>query len=141
MTENHHLTVEDAARRDRLDCAMSTRAARWCAEQVAAVAHALRERGRTPEPASTSARHFGDQYAFSVVERIYVKGWDPGELMQVDDARKARALHAWAALHGAPELYRPGKHPLPLSLDKDMETLEAADVDGTWQLESERIAR
>lgn len=140
MNNEKHETVEDAARRDRLEQAMSTRAARWCAEQAATLMRHDEEAGRTVRPAGTAAEDLGLQYADTLVRNIYVQGFDPTSSWLVDSAWRSRALSAWGRLEYLTDEWF-GQRPIDATYDRVIAELEAADAALTWQLESERIAR
>jgi hypothetical protein len=138
VTENHHLTVEDAARRDRLDAAMTTRAARWCQEQVV-------ELQRSNEAASSYAGGPGrlawdlaSSYAKNLIRLVWQEGEDPTDPVVMVSVWRHRALTAYS------ELWHLVAYPSGVVSpvwDSVMADLEAADAAGVWALESERIAR
>jgi hypothetical protein len=135
--DQQHETVADAARRDRLDAVMTTRAARWCAEQVDDCA----TRGLDASRHAT-AHHLAAAWGHSLINAVYKLGHDPADPHLVTEAWQHRALMAWSHLVVvAVRVEQSCGDVVDPFWDETMAELEAADAAVTWQLASERIAR
>lgn len=129
----------DAARRQRLDAVMGTRAARWCAETVASCQARNVEAGRPTEAPANIADTYADVIAGDLVRAVWARGTDPAEAHRVNDAWKYRALTAWGRLEYLTDDFG-RRRPVPPHYDSGMAELEAADAATDWQLPSERTA-
>lgn len=128
------LTPEEVERRARLEAAMATRAARWCAQQVEACRAADEQAGRQHVPGIV-AQDLANITAQDILRAIYERGVAATTRFLVQDAREVAALNAWGSLV---YLVGPGRDGLvDVVYERHIAALEAADAAGTWVLRGE----
>lgn len=134
------VVAAEQIRRDRLDAAMTTRAARWCAEIVAHCQARDAKAGRPDLAPGNIAHDYARMLASNLVRVIYALGWDPTDPSRIDEAWQVRALEAWGFLEYLTNDWGRDQ-PVHEAYERSIGELEAADAATAWQLRSERGPR